>query len=198
MSSVNKSVLVGLLLISGLFFLGGCGSSESNESPFSPEDQQHPAGWLPAGHVLSAKADITVCADCHGEDYSGGISHISCSQCHLGGVNSVHPLAWGQQTDTLHGFYAASYGNTACASAFCHGTNLTGVTDSGPSCSSCHLGGPTSVHPLDWTPDNIFDMHSTYVSVNSDSSCRNAACHGINLLGVQNSGPSCSACHAYP
>lgn len=80
----------------------------------------------------------------------------------------------------------------------CHGEDLSGGM-SRVSCTSCHLGDVAHVHPLSWVdiPTTLAD-HRGYVAVYGDSSCRNASCHGTALEGVAGSGPSCSACHAYP
>jgi predicted CxxxxCH...CXXCH cytochrome family protein len=146
MSSVKKITIAVLLLAVGLLLLGGCGSSEKNENVVFDEDQ-HPANWLPSGHMAAAKVDESVCSECHGDDYSGGISRVSCTLCHLGGVNSVHPVSWGTGSQIIlnHGDYAQANGTTACSNAYCHGSDLAGVTDSGPACASCHTGGVGSL-----------------------------------------------------
>ena len=149
MSQITKFTIMGLLLLAGLLFMAGCGSSTPNSKASSGANSegQHAAGWLPAGHMTAAQEDEAACAECHGSDYAGGISRVSCTACHLGGVNSVHPLDWGTSIDAVHGAYVDTNTNTACASTYCHGTDLGGVADSGPSCTSCHLGGTTSIHP---------------------------------------------------
>jgi predicted CxxxxCH...CXXCH cytochrome family protein len=146
MSPIKKITIAVLLLGVGLLLLGGCGSSEKNENVVFDEDQ-HPANWLPAGHMAAAKADISVCSECHGDDYSGGIARVSCTLCHLGGATSVHPVSWGTGSQIIinHGDYAQANGFTACSNANCHGSNLSGVTDSGPSCLNCHTGGLSSL-----------------------------------------------------
>ena len=143
MSSVNKNMITGLLIV-GLLVLAGCGSEKNDKAVF--DGDQHPAGWLPAGHMAAAKADETVCAECHGSDYSGGASGVSCTLCHLGGVNSVHPVSWGTGSQIIpnHGPYATLNGTGRCSNANCHGTNLGGVTSSGPACASCHKSGSPS------------------------------------------------------
>ncbi|MEJ2254040.1 MAG: hypothetical protein P8Y75_06700 [Nitrospirota bacterium] len=86
-------------------------------------------------------------------------------------------------------------GPEACANGACHGANLDGVTESGPACDSCHLGGDFSVHPLDWTGD--ITAHGDFVALNGSSTCANVVCHGRNLEGVLSSGISCFACHTF-
>jgi len=193
MSPIKRMTMTGLLLIGGLLIMGGC-SSNNGQSLTNPDTGAHDvAGWLPAGHEAAAQADVTTCQQCHGADYSGGVSNVSCSQCHLGGYNAVHPASWGTSSvDLDHGPYVQTNSSSACANEYCHGTLLTGVDQSGPSCTSCHLGGIGSSHPTDWaTP--IALNHASYVEANGTSSCANAACHGTDLLG--NTGPSCSSCH---
>ncbi len=143
MSPMTKSSFVGLMLLAGLVLITGCGSPNS-QAPFDADAQQHPAGWLPAGHMTAARADDASCQECHGADFSGGISMVSCTSCPLGGALSVHPATWaGTAVLTSHGPYVVASGPLACANIFCHGADLQGVAGSGPSCSSgtavgCH------------------------------------------------------------
>ncbi len=163
----------------------------------------HPVSWGTGSQIalnhapyVTANSD-TSCHNtyCHGSTLSGvANSGPSCTSCHLGGVTSVHPADWSGSILTLHGVYAAANTTSACANMVCHGTNLGGVTGSGPSCTSCHIGGPTSGHPSDWTTPIALD-HASYVQANGTSGCANANCHGANLTGVAGSGPSCTSCH---
>jgi hypothetical protein len=125
----------------------------------------------------------------------------------MGDQQNVHPLDWGYLAYAKHSDYVTQNGIASCNNVYCHGTSLTGVTSSGPSCSSCHLGGPMQVHPGSYTDKQTdFDnwatnttssnFHGTYVATNGVNSCENAVCHGTNLQGVTNSGESCQACHA--
>lgn len=175
--------------------MSGCGSSTANPNATSSAEGGHPAGWLPAGHKAAAEEDINVCAECHGSTYDGGIAGVSCTLCHLGDKDHVHPLEWGSQVTTTHGAYVGNNGSTACANANCHGTDLSGVTGSGLSCSSCHLGGNGSVHPLRWG-SNVTLYHRWYAFHNGTTACSNASCHGTTLTGVAQSGPDCGTCHA--
>lgn len=179
-----------------LMGLTGCGTSENNsKSSFSADSLAHGADWVFVEHKNAAQAEGSDCAECHGSALDGGIADVSCSSCHLGGPYSMHPEVWGQLTPTSHGPYAAENGSAGCANAACHGADLAGVTGSGPSCSSCHMGGPTSVHPLDW--DGVLvTKHAEYVStVRSFAECATVYCHGVNLEGVAGSGHACARCH---
>ena len=202
MSQITKFTVVGLLLLAGLLFMAGCGSSTPNSKASSSANTegQHAADWLPAGHMIAAQEDQSACTECHGSNYDGGISGVSCTTCHLGGVDAIHPLDWTQtQIWTKHASYAIDNGTSACSNAACHGTTLAGVTDSGPSCSSCHLGGVTSIHPVSFgTTTRSIDLnHGSYVTTNGTTACQNESCHGSSLTGVSGSGPACvtATCH---
>jgi hypothetical protein len=192
----NLFLLIGLLL--GLFLLGGCGSSSNSVTARDPATGTgHQAGWLPVGHSTSAKSDLTPCTTCHGGDLSGGIAKVSCTQCHLGSSTAVHPATWINYAwaPAGHAAYVGTKGNSACANIYCHGADLSGVDSSGPSCTSCHLGGVGSVHPQAWG-SKAYLYCASYVGNNGTTACANIYCHGADLSGVANSGPSCStACH---
>lgn len=198
MPQIIKISFKGLLLFCGLLFIAGCGSSTPNAKAENARGEvRHSSDWLPAGHMIAAREDLSVCTECHGSSYDGGISGVSCTSCHIGGTGSIHPADW---FDPLiwkrHASYAEKNGNAACANAVCHGATLSGVADSGPSCSSCHLGGATSIHPASWGSGTGIDLnHAPYAASTGNSECANAACHGSTLTGVDGSGPSCSSCH---
>jgi predicted CxxxxCH...CXXCH cytochrome family protein len=195
MSQVMKISMTGLLLIIGLAFLGGCGSSTPNSQAVVNGEGQHAADWLPAGHMIAAREDQAVCTECHGSDYLGGIARVSCTSCHLGGVDSLHPTDWGPNTTTLHGAYVDSNGATGCANASCHGTTLGGVTGSGPACTSCHvkgspltLTGCTSCHanpPSGTVYPDVKGAHSPHNALANVTSVCNA-CHSGAGTGTLN------------
>jgi predicted CxxxxCH...CXXCH cytochrome family protein len=184
-----KLLFVGFLTLTASFI--GC-SDPNAQSPINSDTGKHAANWLPAAHMAAATSDLDSCSTCHGADFNGGISGVSCTSCHLGSSTSVHPATWVPVYST-HGPYATANGTNACSNQYCHGPSLTGVPNSGPSCTSCHLGSPTSVHPADWVP--VYSTHGPYVKANSTSACANQYCHGLSLTGVANSGPSCTSCH---
>lgn len=79
------------------------------------------------------------CAECHGDDFDGGISGRSCYACHKGPSGTVgHPLGWAsQKNDPLH-FHSVYARSSSLACTACHGPDLTGPKV--PSCFSCHDG----------------------------------------------------------
>jgi predicted CxxxxCH...CXXCH cytochrome family protein len=210
MSSVNKNVILGLLFVAGLLILGGCRSENNGNAVF--DENQHPSDWLPAGHMAAAEATESVCSECHGNDFSGGISGVSCTQCHIGGVNSVHPVSWGTGSQIVpnHGAYVVSNGTTSCSNAYCHGSDLSGVTNSGPACANCHIGGVSSLlsgcaschgaPPNGSTDPNVTGAHTVHNALtnvtNVCNTCHNGAGAGtvnhdngvvtVQLLSVYN------------
>jgi hypothetical protein len=208
MSSIKLHLIQRCLLAALLLVLAGCGSKNPNSTFSTASGGAHTAAnWLPAGHMTAANSDLGSCAVCHGSDYSGGTSKVACTECHMGDQQNVHPLDWGYLAYAKHGAYAKTTGIASCNNMYCHGKTLTGVATSGPSCTSCHLGGPMQVHPgnysstatdfTDWSTNTTSsNFHGTYVTNNGINSCANAVCHGTYLKGVTGSGSSCQACHA--
>jgi hypothetical protein len=198
MSSIR--IVCSRIWVPALFVIALVGCGESNEQNFFSTDGggAHMTGWLPGGHKDAAGTSNDSCKECHGTDLAGGISKVSCTQCHLGSPQDVHPLAWGDLTYARHPGYVNQNGTSACANIQCHGVDLTGVTSSGPSCSSCHIGGSLAVHPStdEWSISSSQGFHGTYVKNHGTASCANIQCHGANLQGVTASGFSCTACHS--
>ncbi|WP_224983367.1 cytochrome C [Geomonas agri] len=160
--------------------LVGCGDN-NNHANFDPDKGAHPSDWLPARHAVAAIGHLEDCAPCHGTDFSGGISKVACTQCHLGNQVDVHPLAWDGRDYALHGQWIrqrvaatgidpgvlitgalattfpdqARAATQSCATSVCHGTDYRGVPSSGPSCFDDQPGGvDSSCHA-----GNAFSVH---------------------------------------
>lgn len=209
MSQITKTSLALALVVLaflGVLSLAGCGD-KNKASDYDPDIGKHPADWLPTRHGQAALEHIETCRPCHGDDFTGGISKVACTQCHLGGVGGFTPFGIGSAESQIHGplgyyyhaIYVNQHGATGCATTFCHGVNLKGGT--GPACDACHMqpvtgvNGPFSVHPLEWR-DQI-TLHGGFVLQHGASACRNAVCHGPQLQGVFLSGPACNDCHNF-
>jgi len=193
MPQITKSMLLTMFLGVVMFAVAGCGTP-NDKAVLDSDSGQHSAGWLPAKHAEAGKADMATCAECHEGVTDGGISGVSCTGCHLGGADSVHPKEWSGVTVTTHSTFVSANGNTSCSNVYCHGADLSGVVESGPSCSSCHLGGPMSAHPADWGAYGYY-KHSVYTNSTGTAGCATATCHGADLTGVAGLGPSCTKCH---
>ena len=104
----------------------------------------HPTQWGNFAYALHptyvSQNGTSSCANvtCHGLNLEGVPgSGPSCTQCHMGGVFSKHPVEWNTNIE-LHRDYIASNGSFSCRVSVCHGTDLKGVFLSGPSCGTCH------------------------------------------------------------
>ena len=83
---------------------------------------------------------ITDCADCHGADYLGGWTGISCNYCHPANVD-IHPDGWIGSTSNAgtHGWLIdnGQIGVEDCLA--CHGEDYMGGW-AGQGCLGCHPG----------------------------------------------------------
>ncbi|HJV37175.1 hypothetical protein [Geomonas sp.] len=207
MPQITKSSLALALALAGFFgvlSMAGCGDS-AKLANYDAAKGAHTGDWA-LEHQPQALAHLDNCTQCHGQDLAGGISKVSCAVCHsvqfvrpgvpAAGI-AIHPPDWDDLVYARHAPYVQQKGTIGCASTYCHGVALTGGL--GPSCSSCHIGGPLHVHPEGWntTADltSGSPLHSQYVLANGTATCRNGVCHGAQLQGVPLSGPPCSLCH---
>lgn len=101
----------------------------------------HPFGWADSASSSPFHGDAVElngppeCRICHGEDYRGGWSQISCYRCHAGGP-SGHPDGWlTRVSSSFHGLKVFREGVERCTA--CHGFGLGGGT-SGVACAECH------------------------------------------------------------
>ncbi|MFN8546508.1 MAG: hypothetical protein U0527_00680 [Candidatus Eisenbacteria bacterium] len=100
----------------------------------------HPNDWAVRGsehfHATEvAREGNAECANCHGSNFRGGWSGVSCYDCHAGGP-SGHPDGWmDERSSSFHGQEVILHGVTECTE--CHGFGLSGGT-SGVACGDCH------------------------------------------------------------
>jgi predicted CxxxxCH...CXXCH cytochrome family protein len=159
-----------LLLITALF-MQGCSKVEENLVSAPVENiGTHPAGWgspdsasFHGNYLATTHLNISACRQCHGNDFSGGISKVSCYRCH--NIAEVHSTGWFNPSDTanFHGNYILknSWNLENCKS--CHGDNYQGGI-SQKTCYTCHEDGPQgcyvchgdpSTHNT-WPPKSLF------------------------------------------
>lgn len=111
------------------------------------------------------------CADCHGTDFQGGKSGVSCfnSGCHL---YYPHPAGFAELSSSdFHGEYLKSKLNwdmVPCQA--CHGSNYAGGS-SGVSCKACHIGpaGPEECNTCHGNEINNAPPQDLSNNVSSDS-----------------------------
>jgi hypothetical protein len=133
-----------LLAVSALLFLAAC--SDPQDAPLAPQAQVsvHVQGWNVAaspdfhGKALAPKQfNSEECRPCHGSQYDGGISNVSCKTCH---ASFPHPATgWVGG----HGTFLKSNGYDLNSCQSCHGQNY-GTVKVSNSCLTCHTkqGGP--------------------------------------------------------
>lgn len=185
------------LLLSALLALalGGCG--DKNDRAIFTADSGHPSDWVQT-HKTFAQANITSCAECHGEGYLGGISNVSCMSptaisgftCHvtspavnLTGCGSCH-----SGPPSGPGPLGYNTSSSAPNRQFAHATHtaLPGV-----GCGTCHLNagygtaghakadlaGGRSSAKVNLSP--AFNSNAAVATFdNAVKVCSNVSCHG--------------------
>ncbi len=148
MKNQHINPIVSVLMVAALLLLVSCSEDRTTSSY-----ETHPSGWNqpgsadfhgPQSHLSSSNS----CAVCHGEDFSGGQSGVSCYTCHAG-----YPHVGFQLTPGVHrtSIRESNWNLTGCQQ--CHGTNFAGGS-SGVSCLGCHdeQGGPVACNTCHANP----------------------------------------------
>ena len=194
----------------------------------------HRRGWLdpskrsdPAfhgGYLRAARWDMTPCKRCHGEDFKGGKSKVSCESCHKGG-----PLS----CTTCHGDGLADRPNppgdllgnlqTGAGGVGLHRLHTASTQAQPVACSECHRV-PTEIfapgHLFD--ADNQSDMRAEVafgelargrplgldLKPHYDAetrTCTNVYCHTLDggslrswVWNKPQGEVTCGSCHGYP
>jgi predicted CxxxxCH...CXXCH cytochrome family protein len=200
MSQIGRFMMIILLLLAGSLFVAGCGS-EKNENALIPEGESHPADWKWT-HQTAAQQDPNACAECHGADFSGGISKVSCASCHLNGspltVTECLSCHGNPPTGTVGPNRAGAH-NTTTGHFTAHVTLPDG-------CNTCHNGAGTGTSNHD---NGVVDVRflSSYsaksgaAAYNADGTCSKTSCHGGQttpgwLTGTIDVGTQCTMCHS--
>lgn len=152
----------------------------------------HPRGqeWLDKGsstfHGIAATQDMTVCADCHGEDFLGGTTAGSCYQCHFDELGAREPLDSGWLHGPVHDDVSLTVDESTCN--LCHNTNRT--YGNGPPSQGCH---DCHIHPLgqEWLDKGSSTFHG--IAATQDMTVC-AACHGEDFQGGSTT-VNCYQCH---
>lgn len=206
MSSIKPSHLLFSALLA--LALGGCG--DRNDEALILSESGHPSDWVKT-HNTSARANVGSCTDCHGENYDGGISRVSCtSQSAISGFSCHFSSPAANLTGCLscHGVAPSGpFGTSAPNRKAAHTkhTALAGVV-----CDTCHLNAGFG------TPDHVRAdaaggrRSATVASsasfpfvYNADGTCSNVSCHGgkvtpawtDSLAIVADDNSICLKCH---
>jgi predicted CxxxxCH...CXXCH cytochrome family protein len=184
----------------------------------------HPAGWADkAQHGYAANAQgLSACTGCHGTDFAGGSSGVSCNACH----QNAGWAAWKTNCTFCHGTRVTTYTSANLTSAAppvgtagetlttdravgAHRRHLTGGSI-GPAvaCTECHVV-PGDLGHVNGTVAVAFGNNASNgtVPVWNGTTCASTYCHGGTLTGGSNTAPTwtagssqttCGSCHGLP
>ncbi len=218
MSQIKSSHLIISALLA--LTLGGCGGTNDKNGKIDtsvfPVESGHPTGWV-GTHKAAARADVAMCTECHGADYTGGISKVSCmSGATAGRVFSCHvtsPIANMTGCVSCHGgSVSGPFGSVAPNTRSAH-TKHTSIDGIG--CSTCHFNGGsgTSDHAKASASggfslakvaiNTLFSAKATPGYDTMTKTCSSVSCHGgkttpvwtdsINIVAGDNA--LCQKCH---
>jgi hypothetical protein len=139
----------------------------------------HESSWVnPKEHGYKmiggdpANVKLTCGTSCHGEDFKGGDSEISCETCH---ELYPHEMIWSDKT-LNHGDYVVSLNSGESCATLCHGEEYEGG-DSEKSCTeTCHT----------------FNAKDQDAPHNAEKQIYCKTCHSTPDIPTSN---SCLACH---
>ncbi len=206
-SMKNKNSIFTAALGALVITLVGC-SDLKNDLPslVAPGVQAHRADWVDTSSagfhgklVRAANGDVQECLKCHGLNYQGGTSRVSCVSCHQAAGASLHGRGWTDPSSTnFHGNTVRSAGWDMRSCQSCHGVLYDGGKV-GVSCRQCHSGGAgpencATCHGSATTPAPPRDL-----SKNTAKSAPGVGAHQMHLSGSSIAGPiACGECHAVP
>lgn len=138
---MNAKIYTIILILSTIII---CISCAEKKDPLSVST--HPEGWNNAQSlnfhgklVLESYANAENCQSCHGVDYSGGTSNVSCS---ADGCHNLYPHSLGFADSLSDNFHSKTILNsqnwdiTVCQS--CHGSDYDGDGYDKKNCLICH------------------------------------------------------------
>lgn len=197
-----KQVIEIMGLLCAIILIAGCSSSnDKSTSTFNPDTGKHAAGWSsPAVHGATVKMQsngFSACQECHADDFSGGISAVSCKSCH--GVNAPHaPAPWrgGSWTHTNTNPDNASI----CARCHTNGSNSSvqpsppAPAGTAPGCFNNTLCHAQAGHASGWSDPTQHGVaaKSAPTSTGGFSLCE--TCHDNDFSGGS-AQTSCFTCH---
>ncbi|HPI40012.1 MAG TPA: cytochrome c3 family protein [Pseudobdellovibrionaceae bacterium] len=174
-----------------LFFLNSC--NETSEPKSSPVKNTklgatviypHSESFIKGQHGPSYYQDSKTCKSCHGEDFSGGTSKISCTTCHQ---SFPHTPGWSMPSNHAKTYLLGTTENKQqCLK--CHQSNGSVSQSLNPamSCNSCHSTFPHA--------EDFVIQHKDRAKENSGAciDCHNRSIKHVSTLKEK---ISCNTCH---
>jgi predicted CxxxxCH...CXXCH cytochrome family protein len=171
--------------------------------PVASGAQVHLDSWVDTSssnfHGSFANRDIQSCLTCHGQDYNGGTSDVSCITCHNAKGANIHGRGWESKASAnFHGkvIAMANWDMRPCQQ--CHGATYAGGKVPS-SCRTCHTNGAG--------PENCATCHGSATSIapprdlsdGTSRTRRGVGAHQIHLTGSSIAvGMVCGDCHTVP
>lgn len=198
-------VLIGLLIGASLVVFSCADLKNDLPAPVSPGVSVHAPDWVDTASanfhgkaVQAANGDVSLCLNCHGMNYQGGSSGVSCVACHQSRGASIHGRGWvDPASPNFHGntIRAAGWDMRSCQT--CHGVLYDGGKV-GVSCRACHTGtgGPEGCSTCHGStnPAPPRDLDG-----NTSTTARGVGAHQIHVTGSPRSGSMfCGQCHTTP
>lgn len=206
MPQVKSIGIASIIAVCIVVLATGCSKSDNI---FNPETGKHIANWSsPDVHGAAAKmpdgasGGLSTCQECHGSDFSGGISSIACSSCH--GGSAPHPVSW--TTGTRKHSSTDESNAEVCAVCHANGANSPiaapappAPAGTAPGCFNNTLCHGQAGHAPGWNDPAAHGPAAKLApgaSVMAGfSGCQ--TCHGANFAGL-GAAPSClqdALCH---
>ncbi|MBI5473899.1 MAG: CxxxxCH/CxxCH domain-containing protein [Ignavibacteriae bacterium] len=205
---MNTRISFLTIVISAVALWSGCTELKDGlPPPEAPGVQVHHPTWNDSsspnfhGEYVKAKlsGDMSSCLVCHGQDYNGGTSKVSCVTCHEATSGTIHGKGWEVPgSANFHGnaIAAASWDMRPCQT--CHGVTYTGGRVPS-SCARCHAnpGGPQNCATCHGTtnPAPPEDTHG-----NTARTARGVGAHQVHYVGgtLTRVTMHCQECHTVP
>lgn len=200
---MKKNIVLFLVFVSGLFVLNAClDQADPVKVATHPDDWINKSSENFHGKVLlSESLRMESCQSCHGEDYQGGTSEVSCynSSCH-----AIYPHPEGFANPSSANFHEGmmsllNWDLESCQS--CHGADYAGNNDRAKNCLSCHKAenGPEACNTCHGNKENAAPPKD--LMNHSDVDYVTVGAHQAHLengtWSTFNMG-DCSTCHKTP
>lgn len=201
-----------LVLAAAIAALGACSDVRTRPDAGTSAISVHPAGILDTQseefhgkELRRLNWDFSVCAGCHGEDFTGGSAKTSCLTCHAQGPTACTTCHGAGPTSNAHGVHL-QIARLACSE--CHvvpahwnddGHLLSGgVAITGPAKVTFGARAGLTLDPVDRSGPPAWD----------GAKCSNVYCHGdvLHAAGGTTTEPrwddkapaACDRCHGAP
>jgi len=189
------------------FIISSCSKLQDNISPPETIVSVHGSGVLQKGsadfHGLKvAQNGFSSCEVCHGVNFSGGTSAVSCISCHTGiTVHKTGDTEADPHSPDFHGIYISTSNWNLAQCSQCHGVSYSGGIAS-PSCNTCHKnpGGPEACNTCHGNLTNTTQISPPRdTKGNTDTKFAGVGAHSIHLTGITiGQNVSCNECHILP